>query len=357
MQDRLGKVRGMLDAENLGALLVTDELNVRYLSGFTGSAGGLLVTRDDSHLLTDPRFTEQAAEECPGFEVDSVPAPWTDKARFIIRVLQLLRVGFEAGSLSYRDWDNLCQGSIPTKLIPLDDPVTSLRWIKDKSEIQAIREAAQIIDLTYEQIKHMLKPGLQEREVALQIDFLMRKHGANKEGFDTIVISGPRCSLPHGCPTDRRIADGDLIVMDFGASWKGYHSDITRTVVLGEPDARQTEIYEIVFGAQTRAIAAIRPGIPGGKVDAVARDYITSRGYGENFGHGLGHGLGLAVHDGRILARESEIVLQAGMVVTVEPGIYIPGWGGVRIEDDVLITDSGCEVLTHASKGLSLARG
>ncbi len=182
----------------------------------------------------------------------------------------------------------------------------------------------------------------------------MRRHGADKEAFDTIVASGPRSALPHGEATDKVICAGELVVIDLGARKQGYHSDITRTVLLGEPDARQQEIYDVVAEAQQRAITSMRSGLLGREVDAIAREYIAGRGYGDYFAHGLGHGLGLAIHDGRILWKKSGIVLKPGMVVTVEPGIYIPDWGGVRIEDDVLVTESGHEVLTHSPRELAM---
>ena len=196
-----------------------------------------------------------------------------------------------------------------------------------------------------------------ERAIALEIDCFMRRNGAEESAFETLVAEGERAALPHAKPTDRPIREGEFVLMDFGARVDGYHSDITRTLLLGTPDDRRQQVYDIVLEAQRRAIEAIRPGRQGSQVDAVARSYITEQGYGEYFGHGLGHGLGLEVHDGRILTKTSEIVLRPGMIVTVEPGIYIPGWGGVRIEDDVLVTESGCEVLTSAPRLMSPIEG
>ncbi len=354
IRDRLVKLRGGMAADGLDGLLVTDRINIRYLTGFTGSYAVLLITGDTAFLLTDSRFVEQASAESPGFAIETIEDGWVSSAADLIRRLDVRRVGFEGAALSYADWRSLSEGLPGGELLSADDLIGPLRMVKEECEIALIREAAGIADLTFEYIAGVLKPGLREREVALEIECFMRKHGADKEAFDTIVVSGPRSALPHGEATDKVICAGELVVLDLGARKQGYHSDITRTVLLGEPDARQQEVYDVVAEAQQRAIASMRPGLLGREVDAIAREYIAGRGYGDYFGHGLGHGLGLSVHDGRILAKKSEIALEPGMVVTVEPGIYIPGWGGVRIEDDVLVTESGHEVLTHSPRELAM---
>jgi Xaa-Pro aminopeptidase len=351
---RLERLRGELAARELDGFLVTDILNVRYLSGFTGSDAVALVTTDDAILITDFRYAEQSAAECPGMILELVESHWAPGAQRSIEKHDCRRIGFETHQLSYHDWSVLSAALSPGNLVPQEDLVGKLRLVKDELEIAAIREAVRIADLAYGHIVEFLKPGLPEREIAIELDYFMRRNGADKEGFDSIVASGPRSALPHGRSSDRHISKGELIVLDYGAVCQGYHSDITRTVVIGAPDARQQEIYGVVLEAQSRAISAVSPGLSGGEVDAVAREYIAGRGFGEYFGHGLGHGLGLDVHDGRILARNSEVMLESGMVVTVEPGIYIPGWGGVRIEDDVLVTDTGAEVLTRSPKTLSI---
>ena len=342
-----------MSGQAMDGFLVTDMLNVRYISGFTGSYAAVLVTEDSAFLLTDSRYAQQASEEAPDFRLEIVEYKWTGPMKALIQRLHLKKVGFEGHALSQADWSELSLRS----LVDADDPIGRLRWIKDDSELAAIREAVRIADLTYKHAAGFICPGMLEHEVAVELDCLVRKAGAERESFDPLVAFGPRSALPHGKPTDRKIAEGDLVLLDFGAKWHGYHSDITRTVVLGKPDPKQQEIYDIVLEAQTAGIAAIRPGIAGGEVDAVARKIIESKGYGECFGHGLGHGLGLDVHDGRILAKKSEIILEPSMVVTVEPGIYIPGWGGIRIEDDVLVTESGSEALTSSPRTLSLERG
>jgi len=355
VSERLRKLRDELAAWDLDALLVADSANIRYLTCFTGSYGVLLLTHDAGYVLTDSRYAEQARAECPDFTLVPVENNWTQGAKAVIEDLRLGRVGFEDHALNYRNWSEL-EAALPfARLIPARDLVEQHRMVKDADELAIIREAVRIVDLTYEHVMGYLKPGLRERDVATEIDYFMRKCGAEKEAFETIVASGPRSALPHGRPTERAISEGELIVLDFGARWRGYHSDITRTVVLGRPDPRQQEIHAVVLAAQSRAIDAIRPGVQGREVDSVAREYITAEGFGDYSKHGLGHGLGLSVHDGRILNQQSGVVLEAGMVLTVEPGIYIPEWGGMRIEDDVLVTESGHEILTRSPRALSAA--
>lgn len=356
MLARVDKLRAEMAARDLDAFLVTDLLNVRYLSGFTGSSAVALVTKNDAILVTDFRYAEQAAGECPGMILELVESHWVAGAQKAFEDADAKRIGFESHSLSFHDWTEVSAVVTNRQFIAQANLVGELRYIKDEVEIGLIRDAVRIADQAYDHIVGMIEPGIEEREVALALEYFMRQAGAEKEAFDTIVASGPRSALPHGKSSERKIGEGDLIVMDYGAKYQGYHSDITRTVMLGAPTPRQTEVYEVVRVAQEKAIAAVRPGISGGDVDAIAREYISSKGFGQYFGHGLGHGLGLEVHDGRILGRRSEVVLEPGMVVTVEPGIYIPGWGGVRTEDDVLVTDSGVEILTTAPKTLSLLR-
>jgi Xaa-Pro aminopeptidase len=353
IDSRIRHLRAKLSAGNIDALLVTDLLNIRYLTGFSGSRGYLLVSADSATLFIDSRYTEQAALECPGIELAHIESRWIPAVRDLTTELGLKAIGFEAASLGYADWRDLTKEFENLSLVPTEEMVEELRGVKDDAELSAIRGAIAITDSAWNYISQNVTPGRTEFDLAADLDYFMRKHGADKVGFDTIVVSGPRSALVHGKPSDRRIQAGDLVLFDFGATWHGYNGDITRTICVGEPDSRQEEIYSIVLEAQRRAIEAIRPGIIGGEVDGIARDYIAGKGLAEYFGHGLGHDLGLAVHDGRALSRGSEIILRPGMVVTVEPGIYIPGWGGIRIEDDVLITKDGHQVLTGSPKALA----
>lgn len=351
---RLRNLREKLRGENLDALVVLDIDNLRYLTGFSGSTGALIVTQETAVLLVDGRYTVQAGEECPAhvevseFKGGAGKAIVEAAARFSPH-----RFGFESDAVTYRCYQQIRRlRKKKASLRAVGGIVQELRAVKDAAEIGLIREAARIADECVGQMVEWLRPGLSEREVAAEIDYRLRKLGADKPAFDTIVASGPRAALPHARPTGRKLRAGDFVVMDFGAEVGQYPSDITRTVAIGKADEKQREAYQIVLEAQELAIRAIRPGVSGKDVDSVARDHIASAGYRDNFGHGLGHGLGRGVHDGPAFSPLSKTVLKEGMVVTVEPGIYIPGWGGVRIEDDVLLTAEGCELLTHYPKSL-----
>jgi Xaa-Pro aminopeptidase len=333
-------------------VLVTNLLNVRYLSGFSGTFAALIITADQSILLTDSRYTEQAAMEAPGFSVEQGCSKWLESVAEIVSRLGIRKLGFEARWFSYADWKTLGREIPDVDLLPMEPIVEEMRLVKDDKEIEVLKKAIRITDDVCRRVLELLRPGMTEKDVALEIVYAMLKNGADKEAFDTIVTSGPRSAMPHGKPTDSRLVEGEFVLMDFGAYHGGYHGDITRTVVLGTADAKQEEMHSVVMEAQSRAIKAIRPGATGVEIDSVARDYIAERGYGEFFGHSLGHGLGLEIHDGAILTPRSDIVLQPGMVVTVEPGIYVPHLGGVRIEDVVLITESGCEVLTSCRRNI-----
>jgi Xaa-Pro aminopeptidase len=345
-ESRLSKLRSTLAASDIPAILITDLLNVRYLSGFSGTFAILLITPDAALIFTDSRYTEQASLESPSFNIRKVGSKWLGDVAEAVTGSRIRRLAFEGETVRYSDWKGLAEALPDIELMSTEGLVEELRLVKDEYEIDLLREAIHITELACIRVLTMLRPGMTEKEVAFEIVTSMLKNGADKEGFDTIVASGPRSAMPHATPTDRQISSGEFVVMDFGAYYQGYHGDITRTVVLGPASDKQKDIVNTVLAAQASALDAVRPGIAGAEIDAVARDYIAAHGYGDYFGHGLGHGLGLDIHDGRILAPNSEIVLQAGMVVTVEPGIYLPGYGGVRIEDDILVTDTGCEVLT-----------
>lgn len=349
---RLLRLREALCQRGLGAMIVSDLVNVRYMSGFTGSSAILIISGDCTILLTDSRYTEQASVETCGCTVTTVRGNILKSVPETVRRLGLSRIGFEEASLSYADWRRLKDALPDVELSPVKNIIAEFRLVKDSDEMALIRNAAEVADAAFDYISREVAPGMTEREIALDIDCFMRRHGAEDSAFETLVAEGARSAMPHAKPQDRPVRDGEFILIDFGARVDGYHSDITRTVVLGPPDSRKREIYHIVLDAQSAAIEKIRPGVTGKEIDAAARDHIAATGYGENFGHTLGHGLGLEIHDTRILAPDSDIVLAAGMVMTVEPGIYIPGFGGVRIEDDVLVTESGCEVLTRSPKSL-----
>lgn len=354
LHTRVRNLRKEMSANDIDALLITDLLNIRYLTGFSGSRGYLVVSQDSMALFIDSRYTEQAAVECPTVQCRHIDSKWIPPIREVAVEWSVRRLGFEAEYMGYADWRSLSEILNDRDFVPTQGLTEKLRKIKDEFEIAAIRGAIEITDNAWSHISGMIAPGITEARLAAELDYFMRSNGAEKVGFDTIVVSGTRSALVHGKPSDKQIEPGDLVLFDFGATRDGYNGDITRTVCAGEPDTRQSEMYGIVLDAQLKAIEAVKPGILGGDVDRVAREYITSKGYGEYFGHGLGHDLGLAVHDGPALSRDSKVLLQPGMVVTVEPGIYIPGWGGIRIEDDVLVTESGHQILTQSPKSLTL---
>lgn len=348
-------VAGLAESEG-GApgLLISDPANRQYATGFTGSAGYGLFTTDRAILLTDFRYVEQAKRQAPGCEIRRHGTPATATLREVAAELGLTRLAFEAEQVSVAERGRLADALPDLELVPTERLIEKLRMVKDDAELRLIEAAVECADEAFARLlaSGVVVPGRTEREVAAKLEYEMKMLGAARPSFDTIVASGPRSSLPHGRASDRVMARGDFVTIDFGAEVDGYCSDITRTLVLGGPTAKQREIYDLVLKAQLAGVAAIRPGISGREADAAARDLIVAAGHGEHFGHGLGHGIGLAVHESPRLAPTSDAVLAAGMVSSVEPGIYIPGWGGVRIEDLVVVTDDGCRVLTKTTKQL-----
>ncbi|MFP4017389.1 MAG: M24 family metallopeptidase [Halanaerobiales bacterium] len=351
MKDRIERVHKIMDENNLDGFLIESPENRYYLSGFTGTAGRLLFTEDKNYFLTDFRYVEQAREQTEGYEVYQINKNFELKLDELIQENGIKRLGFESKAITFLQYQKY-EDHLETELIPTKDYIEKLRLIKDQSEIEKIKKAVEITDRAFEHILGFIKPGISEKEVALELEFFQKKLGAEKNAFDFIVASGRRSSLPHGVASDKKIEYGDFVTMDFGAFYQGYCSDMTRTVVVGEPDEKQKEIYEIVLKAQLEVIENIKAGMSCVDVDDIARGIISDAGYGDKFGHGLGHGIGLEVHEGPRLSFTSEGILKQGMVVTDEPGIYLPDWGGVRIEDDLLITENGCEVLNQAAKGL-----
>lgn len=352
--NRLSKLRRKMDDRRIDALLVTCIQNIFYLSGFTGSTAALIVTDKDCRMLVDPRYTVQARRECQDVIVHEYAGKSTIAAAAeLVNELDIKKLGYEANHLtisSFRELRKNVRAEIKLRLTR--DMVENLRRVKDEREIELIRRAAAIADQAYTSIIGEIKPGMSEKDVALSIDFTLRKLGADKEAFETIAAAGPNSACPHASPTNAVLQPGQFLKMDFGAKYMHYNSDITRTICLGKASAKQRKVYQIVLDAQLKAIEAIAPGKIGKDIDAVARDYIASMGYGKNFGHGLGHAIGIDVHDGPGFSTTSDIVLKPGMVLTVEPGIYIEGWGGVRIEDDVVVTETGAEVITTSPKQL-----
>lgn len=349
---RVERLRKLLEENGLEALLIASPHNRRYISGFTGSAGFVVITSGDNYFLTDFRYREQAAKQVQGFQIVEHGTSPIDDIRDILEKAGIGSLGFEQEHVSYGEYLQWGKTLKAIGLKPAAGLVEKLRMIKDEAELQVMQEAADLADSTFKHILGVLAPGIRESDIALEMEVYMRSHGATSSSFDTIVASGERSALPHGVASDRIIGTNEFVKLDFGAYYNGYCSDLTRTVVIGQPSDKHKEIYNIVLEAQLHALANIRPGMTGMEADALCRDIITKYGYGDNFGHSTGHGLGMEVHEAPRLSRLSDTILTPGMTVTVEPGIYVPGFGGVRIEDDIVITESGIKILTSSPKEL-----
>ena len=348
---KLTKIRELLIEHGIDALLITNEFNRRYMTGFTGTAGVALISADDAVFVTDFRYTEQAEKEIQGFRIVQHTATIIEEVAIQAKKMKLRTIGFEKDNVSFGLYE-LYNEKVDAELKPVSGLVEKLRMVKTEDELIILKKAAKIADDAFTHICGFIKPGLTELEVSTELEFSMRSLGATSSSFSIIVASGLRGALPHGVATNKVINSGDFITLDFGALYEGYISDITRTVAVGEPSAKLKEIYEVTLAAQELALKEIKPGMTGIEADAIARDYIKSMGYGEAFGHSTGHGIGLEVHEGPALSYRSELILEPNMTVTVEPGIYLPEIGGVRIEDDIIITVDGNERLTHSTKEL-----
>lgn len=356
MERRLRKLKQKMKRKGLDALLVTGLKNVSYLTGYSGSSARLFVGRR-AHFFTDFRYQEQSRKE-----VISKAVIHIIKKGYAAEIASLtevadreLRAGFEAAQVTVQElgsYRKAFRKVARVKWIPTTDMVEELRLVKDPDEIELIARAASITDKTYKEVLALIKPGITERALAAEIDYRFLKYSGLPPAFSTIVASGPNSAMPHAKPTTRKLRNGDFVTFDMGAQWRGYASDFTRTVVIGKASAKHREIYAIVGEAQRRAVAGIKAGITSKAADALARDYISRKGYGEYFGHSLGHGVGLHVHEAPRLASASNGKIPAGAVVTIEPGIYLPGWGGVRIEDLAVVTRQGSRVLSKVTRKL-----
>jgi Xaa-Pro aminopeptidase len=345
---RRGRLRHLLQKAGVEGLLVTNSTNVTYLTGFTGEASYLLLTARDALLLSDFRFVEQLEQECPGLDVSvrKLGTEIPEAAAAAVRACKAVRLGVEAASMTVDLFLGLSENLKNVEFVPTKLLVEHLREIKDRDEIAAIREAIVIAERALGVVRASLRPEQTEKEIAAELENQIRRFGGSRCSFTPIVGVGPRGALPHATLSDRRIGESDFVLIDWGAVGSLYVSDLTRVLVTGKIPPKLETIYNIVLRAQQAGIAAIKPGAVMQDVDAAARKVIEDAGYGKRFGHGLGHGIGLQVHELPRLAAKQERTLKAGMVVTVEPGIYLPGWGGVRIEDDILVTRTGHEVLS-----------
>ncbi|WNC17115.1 Xaa-Pro peptidase family protein [Brevibacillus brevis] len=351
MKQRLDKLREALASLGADALITEKAENRFYLSGFTGSTGWVVVTEKEAFLVTDFRYVEQATEQAPDFTVVNNERKAVEAIAKLLGEKGVKRLAFESSVSfqTYQEWSRAFDG---VELIATSGLLEKIRMIKDESEMAIIREAVRIAEAGFAHIQGYIKPGVREEDVALELEFFMRKQGATGSAFDMIVASGPRGALPHGRASEKVIQAGEMVTLDFGAAYKGYNSDITRTLAVGEPSPKMKEIYDIVLRAHYAGVEALKPGVTAKAADAATRDLIAAAGYGDCYGHSAGHGLGLEVHEIPGLSTVSTFVLEPGMLVTMEPGIYVSGLGGVRIEDDVLITADGHEVLNKSTKEL-----
>jgi Xaa-Pro aminopeptidase len=353
-QARRDRLRKIFTKSGIDALLVTDFTNVTYLTGFTGDDSYILICRNGEVLLSDPRYTTQLSEECPGLEL-CIRSPGVTMLQAIAKATRaagVARLGVEGDSMTVALRDQIAEKLPKLAITATSGMVERLRLLKDKYEVARLRVAVEQAENAFNATRAKLRPEMTEKEVADELEHQFRLFGAKDAAFPSIVAVGDRAALPRATHGKHRIGDADFVLFDWGANEGLYRSDLTRVLVTGRISPKFERIYQLVLEAQTRAIAAVQPGVLAHDVDNVARAIIAKAGFGQRFRHGLGHGLGLLVHESPRLAVKNQTVLKPGMVVTVEPGIYLPGWGGVRIEDDVLVTRTGHEVLTHVPKRL-----
>lgn len=348
---RIDKVRAYLAQEHIDAIWITNEKNLRYLANFTGSAGEALITKDQAYFVTDFRYKEQASKQAQGFEVVIHSGDLYGQINDLLKEEGINRLAIEADHINlslFRELENL----LDCQLIESQGVVEDIRQIKDEEELATIQEACRITDLAFDHILTYIKPGLTEIQVANELEHYLKGLGAEGMSFETIVASGYRSSMPHGVASDKVIEEGDLVTLDFGCYYQGYSSDMTRTIAVGDIDPKLKEIYQIVLEAHLKVIDEAKAGMTGKEIDAIARDYITAKGYGPDFGHSTGHGVGLDVHEKPAVSMKSDDIMQENMVITDEPGIYLEGLGGVRIEDDLIIKKDGVQLLNKAPKEL-----
>ncbi|MCK5594627.1 aminopeptidase P family protein [bacterium] len=348
-KERIEKLREKLGKSGLKFLIVTNIRNCLYLTGFTGSEGVVLITPTLVYLIVDFRYLEQAQKETKNIKIlkreKALPLLLAD----VLKKHKNKKVAFESDFITFKQHKEIKKSLLQNRLVPTLNMVEGLRAVKYSDEIASIEKAVRISDEVFKHICSFVKLGMSEIDIAEEIERTSKKRGASCVGFDTIVLSGDRSSLPHGAPSQDSLKKG-IVLLDFGCVFSGYNSDMTRTLFLGKATAKQKEIHNIVLEAQKIAIKNIRPGIKASCIDKTARDYIADKGYSEYFGHSTGHGVGLDIHELPNISSNSDEVLQPGMVFTIEPGIYIPGWGGIRIEEMVQVTDDGCRIITKSSK-------
>jgi len=349
---RLKKFRDQLVKNGMDGALVYNNANRNYLTGFTGEESYIIVTKNNAVFITDSRYTVQAKSEVKEFEVRQYNINIGDFIKDMICSMNIKRLGFEENYMTFEMYKELCSDIEDVEFVGLDGMIEKLRQVKDTEEIKNIEGAALIADEGFSHILNFIRHGVSENSINLELEFFMRSKGASSLSFPSIVASGKRSALPHGKATNKIVELGDFLTLDFGCVYNGYCSDMTRTVVLGRATDRQKDIYSTVLKANEEALEHIKPGISGEELDRIARKVIEDRGFGDNFGHGLGHGVGMEVHELPFISKKGKEPIEDGMIITDEPGIYIPDFGGVRIEDLVLVTQKGCRVISKAHKHL-----
>ncbi len=351
--DNYKKIQNILQKLDLDAMLISDGKNMRYISGFAGETGYLYISPSRHAVITDFRYTIQAEQEAENYEIITIgKGGYEETLNELISADAVKTLGFEAEDMLFADYRRFQEKLAVKELVPVGDEITRLRRIKSDRELEFIKKAEEIGDKVFTDILGFIKPGMTELEIAAQIEFLLKLKGADGISFSSIVASGINSSMPHAVPSRKRIEQGDFLTMDFGCVYEGYCSDMTRTIIIGKANEKQRSIYNTVLEAQLQALQFLKAGYQGREVDKVARDIIYKAGYEGCFGHGLGHSVGLDIHENPRLNMTDESVLLAHMTTTVEPGIYVKGFGGVRIEDLVVVTEEGCENFTHSTKEL-----
>jgi len=350
----LKELQNRMEKENVELLVISKLVNIRYLTGFTGSTANLVISREGGYILVDSRYWEQANKEVLEFQPILVNEGlnFYSFCKDLIKEQKIKRIGFEGNHISYFEWIKLQDIDSDIELVPTENWVEEFRVVKNNDEISKIKKALEIAEKSFKEILGFIKPGISEKDLAVELEYKMAKLGSEKPSFDTIIASGERSALPHGKPTNRKIKNGDFIVFDFGAIYEGYCSDITRTVFVGAPNEEDLLIYNIVLKAQREAEEIIKEGLEGSFVDRISRDIIQENGFGNYFGHGLGHGVGLEIHELPFLSPKGNTILKENMVVTVEPGIYLYGKFGVRIEDLVVVGKERSTVLNSFTNDL-----
>lgn len=352
-QARLDAALALSELFEADTILLLGLVNIGYLSGFTGSDGALVITSSDRYLLCDSRYTLQASDEAPLCTVSEYKTKMEGISSLLKRI-GCKRVAFDAEKVSVSFFNSMRDSLPDLDFVPIADELDQLRSVKSPDEIKLVAASAELASSAFHELLPHIKPGVSERWLALELEFIMKRSGAEEKAFDFIVASGCRGALPHGRPTEKLLQPGEMVTIDFGACFHGYNSDETVTVAVGDPDSKLLEIYAVVKEAHDLAIGAVKPGVECRVLDEIARNHIADCGYGGYFGHGLGHGVGLEIHEKPTLSPRGRQRVEAGMIFTIEPGIYLPALGGVRIEDMVQVTETGCTVLSKVSKELMI---